>query len=164
MACSHHGDAKEIARRLAGKGYTLKARLQAGFLGVDRGGGRRTVREVRAKRGLKQRRLYARVAQFARASKRYRATARLERMGVQAAGNYGQAIHGTFGRRLQQRRKNLAAVCSSGGKGLCTTSLLSIRDEAQGAATARSPERVVASVVDAATYPTCCSPSLADSD
>eukprot|EP00959_Pyramimonas_sp_CCMP1952_P152136 3183249-Pyramimonas_sp.AAC.1 len=45
VVCSHHGDAKEIVRRLRRRGFTVQANLQAGFLGVDLGGGRRTARE-----------------------------------------------------------------------------------------------------------------------
>eukprot|EP00959_Pyramimonas_sp_CCMP1952_P432849 9064526-Pyramimonas_sp.AAC.1 len=72
VVCSHHGDAKEIARRMRRRGYTPQAQLQAGFLGVDLGGGRRMAREARTKRGLKQKKLHAKVARFARASKRHK--------------------------------------------------------------------------------------------
>eukprot|EP00959_Pyramimonas_sp_CCMP1952_P365040 7644168-Pyramimonas_sp.AAC.1 len=67
-------------------------------------------REVRTKRGLKQKKLHAKVARFARASKRYEVTSKLERLGAQAAGAHGQAGHGTYGRKLQQCRRGLAAV------------------------------------------------------
>eukprot|EP00959_Pyramimonas_sp_CCMP1952_P463354 9484794-Pyramimonas_sp.AAC.1 len=131
VVCSHHGDAKEVVRRMRRRGYALQAQLKTGFLGVDLGGGRRTAREVRTKRGLKQKKLHAKVARFARASKRYTATSKLERLGAQAAGMYGQAIHGTYGRRLQQCRRGLAAVSSSGGKGICSTTPLSARAPGQ---------------------------------
>ena len=84
--------------------------------------------ELRGKDGSsKHRRMNAKVRRFAYAAKHYQITGKLERQGAQAAGVRGHQVHGTFGSKLTQIRRNLGLSLAAPTRGRCLTSLLALR-------------------------------------
>ena len=97
VLCGSMADSKAIAHQLRKQGIDIQAVRQAGYLGIDLGGGRRAARATRVSRVIRAKARNTRLRGFAFASKCYSATKRVQIAGPQASAIYGHQIHGIFG-------------------------------------------------------------------
>ena len=131
VLCTRLCDAKLVARKLKTKGYHINAVGQTAYLGGDMGGGKRHARATRTTRAIKHAKMSKKVLQYARATRRYGLTSRLEQQGAQPAGTYCHQLHGIFGQQMLQVRRNLANAVSPRLTGRCLTTLLDLRAHGQ---------------------------------
>eukprot|EP00959_Pyramimonas_sp_CCMP1952_P119790 2504745-Pyramimonas_sp.AAC.1 len=71
--------------------------------------------------------MHGRIARFARASRRYKPTMRLEAAAAQPAGHYGHQVYGVHGSAMLNMRRRLGHVASSARRGRCLTTVLDLR-------------------------------------
>eukprot|EP00959_Pyramimonas_sp_CCMP1952_P274724 5743167-Pyramimonas_sp.AAC.1 len=91
--------------------------LQAAYLGVDQGLGKRLARATRGQKVVKGNSQSHALRGFARATRRYLVTKKVELGGPQAASTYGMQIYGVFGTQLLTLRRRLGAVPGAAKKG-----------------------------------------------
>eukprot|EP00959_Pyramimonas_sp_CCMP1952_P305254 6388048-Pyramimonas_sp.AAC.2 len=119
-------DPKAVVKLLRRRDIDIQAARQAGYLGIDLGGGRRAARAARASRVVKAKAPSKRLRGHAFASKCYLATERALIAGPQASAACVHQVHGIFGTELRNMRRQVGAVAGT-PRGRCSTTLLDLR-------------------------------------
>eukprot|EP00959_Pyramimonas_sp_CCMP1952_P042791 895112-Pyramimonas_sp.AAC.1 len=127
VLCSVHRVAKQVAQTLKVKGIVVEPVLQASYLGVDTGAGKRLSRAVRRQRVAKAKKQSHKLRRPATASKKYLIIKNIEQAGPQAGASYGSQVYGVFGEHMLGMRRRLAAASGSNIRGRCITTILDLR-------------------------------------